>query len=111
MIEAPIRIGGFANSNIHSFDQITAGSNGGLGRALVLAALSRGDLVVAAARDPTKNNDLESSDNLRLLRFDVTDQGETIEAKIKEACEVWGRIDVLANFAAMGYIGLSEEIG
>lgn len=73
------------------------------------AALRRGDLVIASARDPSKNADIPASENLRVLQLDVTDKRDTVLERVKEAHGLWGRIDVLVNNAGRGWRATVEE--
>jgi NADP-dependent 3-hydroxy acid dehydrogenase YdfG len=72
--------------------------------------LSRGDLVIAAARNHDQVKDLEA-DNCKTIQLDVTDEFEVIQARVKEAVNIWGRVDVLVNNAGIGSAGISEETG
>jgi NADP-dependent 3-hydroxy acid dehydrogenase YdfG len=78
----------------------------------VTQLLQRGERVIATARTLSKiENKFPVSENLRLLRLDITDDVSLIEPIIKEAVSFWGRIDVLVNNAGSGVLGLVEEHG
>jgi NAD(P)-dependent dehydrogenase (short-subunit alcohol dehydrogenase family) len=87
------------------------GTSTGFGRFLALGALARGDRVIATARSIETIQDFPKSDNIRLLQLDLDWDWEKIEAVVKEAAAIWGRIDVLTNNAGYGQKGLIEEIG
>jgi NAD(P)-dependent dehydrogenase (short-subunit alcohol dehydrogenase family) len=72
----------------------------GLGRLLTLAALERGDKVIATARAKS----LGALDDLKAkgadtLELDVTASIDTLKEVAKKAVEIHGRIDVLVNNA------------
>lgn len=83
------------------------GSTSGFGRALVDAALARGERVVATARRPHALAELEG--DVLVLELDVTRE-EAVEPAIDAAVERFGRIDVLVNSAGIGYVGALEEM-
>jgi len=87
---------------------LITGCSSGFGRRLVISALARGDRVIATARavDDIK---IPSSPNLNVLQLDVTADFEVIKAKLDQAAEIWGHIDVLVNNAGAGYLGMLEE--
>lgn len=84
-----------------------------MGRELALAALARGDKVVATARSASRVAELEKShpDACRALQLDVTDDYHILRQKAADAIGEWGRIDVLVNNAGAGKFGFSEEVG
>jgi len=92
----------------HIFCFKWTGCSSGFGRRLVISALARGDRVIATARavDDIK---IPSSPNLNVLQLDVTADFEVIKAKLDQAAEIWGHIDVLVNNAGAGYLGMLEE--
>jgi NAD(P)-dependent dehydrogenase (short-subunit alcohol dehydrogenase family) len=83
------------------------GSTSGFGRALVDAALARGERVVATARRPEALADLHG-DNVFVLPLDVT-RVDAIEPALDAAVERFGQIDVLVNNAGIGFVGALEE--
>jgi len=87
------------------------GASRGLGRAIVAAALARGDRVAATARDVTALDGLvaEHGDAVVPLRLDVTDREEAAAA-VRTAAERLGRLDVVVNNAGHGLFGYVEEI-
>jgi NAD(P)-dependent dehydrogenase (short-subunit alcohol dehydrogenase family) len=84
------------------------GSTSGFGRALLDAALARGDRVVATARRPGRLADFEG-DDLLALELDVTRE-EAIEPALDAAVARFGRIDVLVNNAGIGFVSALEEM-
>lgn len=78
-----------------------------------MAALARGDKVVATARSASRVADLEKRhpDACRVLQLDVTDDYHVLRQKAVDAIGAWGRVDVLVNNAGAGKFGFSEEVG
>lgn len=87
---------------------LITGCSSGFGRALVDAALARGDRVVATARRPESLADL-ASHRVLVVALDVTRQDQ-IDATVRAALERFGRIDTLVNNAGYSSIGAVEEI-
>ncbi len=87
------------------------GCSTGIGRALTVAALKKGDQVVATARKPETLKDVADRfpDVMKSLRLDITKPAEVREA-IKAAMDAFGRIDVLVNNAGHGLLGALEEV-
>ncbi|TFK50503.1 NAD(P)-binding protein [Heliocybe sulcata] len=92
------------------------GTSSGFGKRMVRDALSRGDKVIATARNVTNLEDLDakypnSQDRLRFLQLDVTCPFDSIKGTVEEAVAIWGRIDVLVNNAGIGLPALTAEMG
>lgn len=89
------------------------GTSTGLGRALVENAVSRGDKVIATARQISKIEDIAAQhpDNVKVLQLDVSEPFELLSAKAKEAFSLWNRIDAVVNNAGFGCFGVIEEGG
>jgi NAD(P)-dependent dehydrogenase (short-subunit alcohol dehydrogenase family) len=79
---------------------LVTGSSRGLGRALCVAALDRGDNVVATARRPADLSDLTDAygDRVSPVALDVSDAAAA-ETAVAAAVDTFGRLDVVANNA------------
>ncbi|KAJ7037942.1 hypothetical protein C8F04DRAFT_385801 [Mycena alexandri] len=91
---------------------LITGTSSGFGRSLISSVLAKGDRVIATSRslEPIQNLN-GTSPNLRLLQLDVTAGEAVLRGRLKEAVDVWGRIDVLVNNAGSCYLGILEEGG
>ncbi|CAG9296544.1 oxidoreductase [Celerinatantimonas diazotrophica] len=87
---------------------LITGASRGLGKEMVAAALEAGDAVIAGVRDIMKSNDLPTSDQLRIVQLDVTEQMQAQKA-VEMAISYFGRIDVVINNAGYGLLGAVEE--
>src|SRR5258706_1113828 len=85
---------------------LITGSSRGFGRALVHAALERGNSVVATARRPEQLQDVVAADpnDVLALSLDVTDAA-AVTAAIRTGVERFGRLDVVVNNA--GYANVA----
>ncbi|OWZ19323.1 Dehydrogenase [Phytophthora megakarya] len=86
---------------------VTACSSG-FGKEIVLAALARGDRVIATARDANKLQDLVDR-GARALALDVTASDAELQKVIAQALSFYGSIDILVNNAAFLLGGAIEE--
>ncbi|KAF9043869.1 NAD(P)-binding protein [Hymenopellis radicata] len=79
---------------------LITGTSSGIGRELVLAALERGDHVIATARSASLSNldDLKAL-GAKVLELDVTAPLDSLHATAQAAADLYGRIDVLVNNA------------
>ncbi|THU97931.1 NAD(P)-binding protein [Dendrothele bispora CBS 962.96] len=93
---------------------LITGVSSGLGLHLTQIVLARGDKVIATARSPgpKPHDDLPTcSPNLKLIQLDLDWDTEQIHAAVKNAVQIWGRVDVLVNNAGYSHKGLAEEVG
>lgn len=86
------------------------GASRGFGLEIAKEALSRGDSVVATARDPQAVLDgiPNADDRLLAVALDVSDPTQ-ISAAVDAAIDRFGRIDALINNAGRGLVGSVEE--
>ncbi|MDA0565882.1 SDR family NAD(P)-dependent oxidoreductase [Streptomonospora sp. S1-112] len=89
---------------------LVTGSSRGLGRAVVHAALDRGDRVVATARRPGTLADLAERypRTLRAIAHDVTDRARA-DAAVALARDAFGGLDVLVNNAGYANVEAVED--
>src|SRR5271170_3710433 len=89
---------------------LITGCSTGLGRALALAALNRGESVILTARHADQVEDLAElhPDTSLALPLDVTDYAQ-IRDVVQAGRERFGFIDVLVNNAGHGYRAAVEE--
>ncbi|SEF81458.1 NADP-dependent 3-hydroxy acid dehydrogenase YdfG [Actinacidiphila yanglinensis] len=89
---------------------LVTGANSGFGRAITLAAVAAGDVVVGAARRAGTLDDLVAAhpDQVEALVLDVTDIA-SIDAAVRDVLARHGRIDVLVNNAGRTHVGAMEE--
>jgi NAD(P)-dependent dehydrogenase (short-subunit alcohol dehydrogenase family) len=87
------------------------GTSTGFGHLLAKELLSRGDRVIATARDISKVEDLvrEYPATARAFTLDVTKPAE-IESVAQQAIAAFGHVDVLVNNAGYGVNGAIEEV-
>ncbi|QTD95324.1 oxidoreductase [Burkholderia anthina] len=86
------------------------GASSGIGKALALAALARGDKVALAARRRESLEEIAQRhcESAFAVSLDVTDASQR-SAALEAALDHFGRIDVLANIAGRGSLGAAEE--
>ncbi|KAJ7140589.1 hypothetical protein C8R43DRAFT_1109532 [Mycena crocata] len=87
---------------------LITGTSAGLGRDLALAALKRGDKVIATARSIGKLGDLKDK-GADVLELDVTAPLDELHTVAKKAAAIHGRIDVVVNNAGYVLVGAVEE--
>jgi NAD(P)-dependent dehydrogenase (short-subunit alcohol dehydrogenase family) len=84
------------------------GCSTGFGLELAKQAIERGYRTVITARDPSKLERYSATDNVLVLKLDVT-QADEAAAAVKATMARFGRIDVLVNNAGIGYFAAVEE--
>jgi NAD(P)-dependent dehydrogenase (short-subunit alcohol dehydrogenase family) len=84
------------------------GCSSGFGLELAKQAIEQGYRTVITARDPSKLEGYGDTDNVLVLKLDVTLADEAAAA-IKATEARFGRIDVLVNNAGIGYFAAVEE--
>ena len=87
---------------------LITGCSTGFGLELARQAIDRGYRTVMTARDPAPLQGYGATDNVLILKLDVTQQGQ-VDAAVKAAEARFGRIDVLVNNAGIGYFAAIEE--
>ncbi|MEZ4280804.1 MAG: oxidoreductase [Myxococcota bacterium] len=89
---------------------LITGCSTGMGREFAIEALNSGYRVVATARDPKTLAEIVAGHPARgrALALDVTDPDQ-IERVVAATLAEFGRIDVLVNNAAYGYLAAIEE--
>ena len=85
---------------------LITGCSSGFGQALALEALSRGDKVIATARNTDRIKNLKDA-GIDTLALDVTASLPSLEKTAQEAFNLHGRIDYLVNNAGGCYIFVS----
>lgn len=83
------------------------GISRGLGKALAKAALAQGDTVVGTVRSGIVSFDHDAG-SLHILNVDLVD-GASIEAVVRDAFNLVGKIDVIGNNAGYGLLGALES--
>ena len=84
------------------------GCSTGFGREMANHLLQSGYRTVVTARNPDDLRDLSKNGNALVLKLDVTDQSQIVDA-VRAAENKFGRIDVLMNNAGIGYFAAIEE--
>jgi len=91
--------------------RLITGATSGFGRAIAEAAVARADVVVAAARNPARLDDLVAASapgRVHAVELDVTDTARG-QAVVDDVVRRFGRIDVLVNNAGRTQVGALEE--
>ncbi|EIM80691.1 NAD-P-binding protein [Stereum hirsutum FP-91666 SS1] len=93
------------------------GTSSGIGYELALAALRRGDRVIATARERSfrqlqADSELKKFDTqVAVLKLDVTAPLNELKVCAEKAVGLWGRVDVVVNNAgALIAVGALEEV-
>lgn len=89
---------------------LITGCSTGMGREFAFEALRQGYRVVTTARDPKTLQEFvdRHPERARAVALDVTDKRQVADSVAKTLAE-FGRIDVLVNNAAYGYLAAIEE--
>lgn len=99
-----------ASSSTFNRTWFITGATSGIGQALAVAALERGDNVAATSRHATTSDAFAAyGDRVLLADADVTDQQSVTDA-VAATVERFGTIDVVVSNAAFGIFGGVEEI-
>ncbi len=91
---------------------LITGCSSGFGTSLAFIALKAGHKVIATSRNPSRTPDLvKQVEDLGgvWLKLDVNDTPEHLQKVVAEGTRKFGRIDVLANVAAIGILGALED--
>jgi len=88
---------------------LVTGATSGIGAALVKGIVAHGDKVIATGRNAESRIANLASDTVTILDLDVSASKASVDAQIKKAVEVHGRIDVLVNNAGMSGATSIEE--
>lgn len=92
---------------------LITGASRGFGREFARAALGRGDVVAATARDASALDDLVAAHPETLLPFvlDVSDDDAAVRSALSEVEDrLGGTPDVVVNNAGYGHFGAVEEV-
>lgn len=92
-------------------DSSTQGCTTGFGKIFTLAALKRGDRVIATCRGDVSRLEALKAAGAHTMLCDVTIPSEQMKQIAKDAEAVYGRVDVVVNNAGYGFLGLLEEVG
>jgi len=87
---------------------LITGANSGFGLELAKFVLSKGDKVIAAARDVAKIP--SSLSGAKAHTLNPSDPEAEVKRAAEDALKIYGRIDVLVNNAAYGQMGIIEEL-
>ena len=87
---------------------LITGASSGFGRASVKLFQNQGWNVIAGMRSPEKEEELKDSENLLLVKLDVTDSS-SIKNAVEQGIEKFKTIDVLINSAGYGLMGVFES--
>lgn len=87
---------------------LITGTSSGFGAEFVKAALSRGDNVIATARNAERIAHLEEL-GASIMQLDVTASPDELTRKANEAISIYGGLDVLVNNAGYTHFGTIEE--
>lgn len=86
---------------------LITGASSGFGKETAKLFMQKGWNVIATMRSPEKETELTASENVLVIKLDVTDQ-QSVEAAVKTGIEKFGSIDVLLNNAGYALMGALE---
>ncbi len=86
------------------------GISSGLGKALALSVIEKGDFVIGTFRKEAQMEafNREHRDKAHSVVLDITHE-KSIENEIQKVISTFGHIDVLVNNAGVGFVGAIEE--
>ncbi|KAK0718670.1 hypothetical protein B0T26DRAFT_648163 [Lasiosphaeria miniovina] len=88
---------------------LITGASSGLGLELAKVAVSHGDLVIAASRNPDKVKELAGKKGVQVARLDHNEPLDQIQSAVRNIIAIHGTIDVVVNNAAYVQTGTVEE--
>ncbi|KAI1389545.1 uncharacterized protein F4822DRAFT_427892 [Hypoxylon trugodes] len=89
---------------------LITGTSNGFGLELSKIAASRGDLVIAGTRDPSRATSLSNVPNITVVRLDHNEPLPQLQSIIeKQILPIHGTIDIIVNNAAYVQTGTVEE--
>lgn len=88
---------------------LVTGCSSGFGEQFVKTIIERGDKAIATARNIDSIKHLADL-GAATLQLDMTDSRQVMDKKVKEAVEIYGKIDVVVQNAGYGYISTLEDI-
>ncbi len=86
---------------------LITGTSSGIGKATAKYFAQKGWNVAATMRNPSKETELNTIENVKVFALDVTDS-ESIKTAIVDTMAVFGNIDVIVNNAGYGTVGVFE---
>lgn len=87
---------------------LITGTTSGFGAEFVKNLLSRGDKVIATARNTSKIVHLEK-EGAAVLKLDLESEQAEFNKQAEAALAIYGKIDVLVNNAGYSHFGTIEE--
>lgn len=87
---------------------LITGTSSGFGAELVKEVISRGDKVIATARNVDQISHMRDI-GASTLQLDVTASQGELHRKAEQAISIYGRVDILVNNAGYTQFGIVEE--
>ncbi|KAI0795081.1 NAD-P-binding protein [Abortiporus biennis] len=100
----------FSQATMSTRVWVITGCNSGLGRAIALEALKRGDKVIGTFRSRSKFPESLREAGVHPIVIDFSDSDDNIVQAAREAIGLYGNVDVLVNNAAYSIVGPVEEL-